>query len=60
MPFELLQINFSNKNYANLKNTQGMLDWSYSQLSDSNKQFVKEHPDPPIMRWLDQFYGKKA
>ena len=45
---------------ANLKNTQGMLDWSYSQLSDSNKQFVKEHPDPPIMRWLDQFYGKKA
>ena len=45
---------------ANKQNTENMLNWTYSQFNDSNKKFVADHPDPPIMKIINKFYPKTS
>ena len=41
---------------ANKQNTENMLNWTYSQLNESNKKFIADNPDPPIMKIIKKFY----
>ncbi len=36
---------------ANRENIGKMLEWTYAQLSEKNKKFVTQNPNPPIMRF---------
>ena len=40
----------------NRKNIEEMLNWTFNQLNDANKDFIRRNPDPPIMRWIRRFY----
>lgn len=41
---------------ANKKNTENMLNWTYSQFNDANKKFIEQNPNPPIMKVITKFY----
>ena len=41
---------------ANKEYFQKNMEWTHSQLSAKNKEFVQQHPDPSILVWLNRFY----
>lgn len=45
---------------ANKQNTENMLNWTYSQLNESNKKFIEDNPEPPIMKVIGKFYPQTS
>ena len=41
---------------ADKKHVEKMLDWTYSQLNQKNKDFVQKNPNPPILPLIEKFY----